>query len=314
MVSLSIENGKITFGSGELNILVSFYGEKKVEAIVDGGEVGKLDITLDYDNFLVSAVVFKEIDGKFELEAVNVLDLLEYFKIYNPQLMMYDLVQNVKNVDSAVLSVNDNISSIHTHIDGNYSNISSVLNEMSSKVNSIDGYINSALPSYLNVPLDVINASVDEIKNNVIGIGMTIDDNVVNKLDQLNYNVDLSPVTEKLNEIDSKLDSVDCDIDLSSVTSKLDDICSKVDVLNVFDISNKIDEKLSQLFSMNSLNGSNGSKFKDGSNVTVKGYDGNWVVEGSYPMLNGDNVTIIVYKLTQDDKVLLAPAPYVEKV
>jgi len=101
---------------------------------------------------------------------------------------------------------------------------------------------------------------------------------------------------------------------LDVISSTLDDICSKVDVLNVFDISNKIDEKLSQLFSMNSLNGSNGSKFKDGSNVTVKGYDGNWVVEGSYPMLNGDNVTIIVYKLTQDDKVLLAPAPYVEKV
>ena len=101
------------------------------------------------------------------------------------------------------------------------------------------------------------------------------------------------------------------DIDFSEIENKLDDISSKVDVMNVFDISKMIDEKLGQLFNMPSLNGSNGSKYKDGEEVTVKGYEGIWKVEGSYPLLNNDSVTIVIYKLTQGDKVILAPSPFV---
>ena len=123
--------------------------------------------------------------------------------------------------------------------------------------------------------------------------------------------VDLSPVETEIQNVSQKLDNLKVGVDLSSVEDSLNVISQKVDVLNVLDISNKIDEKLSQIFNLQSLNGSNGSKFKDGSETTVKGYSGTWKVEGSYPMLNSEGITIIVYKLLQDDRVLLAPAPFV---
>jgi len=82
--------------------------------------------------------------------------------------------------------------------------------------------------------------------------------------------------------------------------------------MDIVTLSEKLDEKLTQIFGLHSLDGSNGSKFKDGSIVKIKGYDGDWKVEGSYPMLNSDGVTIIVYKVVQDGRVLLAPSPFVE--
>ena len=116
------------------------------------------------------------------------------------------------------------------------------------------------------------------------------------------------------NVILNKLNDLDCgggSVDLTPVENSLNNISQKVDVLNIVDISNKIDEKLSQIFNLQSLNGSNGSKFKDGEEVTLKGYTGNWSVGGSYSLLNNDGVTIIIYKLIQGDRVVLAPAPFV---
>ena len=96
----------------------------------------------------------------------------------------------------------------------------------------------------------------------------------------------------------------DINVDFSPIEDKLSNLDKKCDLFSVLDISNMIDEKLSQIFNLKSLNGSNGSKFKDGSIVKVKGYDGDWKVDGSYPLLNSDGVTIIVYKVVQDDRVL----------
>jgi len=112
-------------------------------------------------------------------------------------------------------------------------------------------------------------------------------------------NIDFTPIENSLNKISS------------DIKNGFNEIFSKIDILGVFDISKMIDDKLTQIFNLHSLNGSNGSKFKDGSIVKIKGYDGDWKVEGSYPLLNSDGVTIIVYKVVQDGRVLLAPSPFV---
>jgi len=112
-------------------------------------------------------------------------------------------------------------------------------------------------------------------------------------------NIDFTPIENSLNKISSNIEN------------GFNEIFSKIDILGVFDISKMIDDKLTQIFNLHSLNGSNGSKFKDGSIVKIKGYDGDWRVEGSYPLLNSDGVTIIVYKVVQDGRVLLAPSPFV---
>ena len=158
------------------------------------------------------------------------------------------------------------------------------------------------LSGFANSNLFVGNFILKEISN----LGDSIN-SIENVLQNFNCDVDLSSIESGLNSISQKVDS----IDLSSLNSILGNISQKVDVLNVLDISNMIDEKLSQLFNLKSLNGSNGSKFKDGSIVKVKGYDGDWKVDGSYHMLNNDGVTIVVYKLVQGDRVLLAPSPFV---
>ena len=138
-----------------------------------------------------------------------------------------------------------------------------------------------------------------------LGIGgdikLTID-NILNNVQEVSS--DVSDVKKYFNSVNDSIDGVKLG---------LDEVSSKINILDVFHISSKIDEKLSQIFSVKSLNGSNGSKFKDGDRVTVKGYDGLWVVDGSYHMLNADNITIVVYKLSQADKLMLVPAPFVEK-
>ena len=164
----------------------------------------------------------------------------------------------------------------------------SVFSSISDIVDSI-GDIQSSVGS-LEGDIASLSGEIDGIKGSISGVNNSI--------------------SGCCDSIESKLESINCNIDLSSVEDKIVEISKKVDVLNVMDITNMIDEKLGQLFSLNSLNGSNGSKYKDGEMVKVKGYDGEWKVEGSYPLLNNDSVTIIIYKLVQDDKVLLAPSPF----
>jgi len=121
---------------------------------------------------------------------------------------------------------------------------------------------------------------------------------------------------DKFNRLDDRIltsfDNFKDDLNsLKDFRDLLFDLNKKFSVFDVLDISKMIDDKLTQIFNLKSLNGSNGSKFKDGSIVKIKGYDGDWRVEGSYPMLNSDGVTIIVYKVVQDGRVLLAPSPFV---
>ncbi len=146
----------------------------------------------------------------------------------------------------------------------------------------------------------------DDLEDSVYTLQDYLDE-ISNNISEINTNF-----VNKCNEIKEDISNIDFDCDLSSIENKIKEISTKVDILDVFEISQKIDEKLSQIFNLKSLNGSNGSKFKDGSIVKIKGYDGDWKVDGSYPLLNSDGVTIIVYKVVQDDRVLLAPSPFVE--
>jgi hypothetical protein len=73
-------------------------------------------------------------------------------------------------------------------------------------------------------------------------------------------------------------------------------------------------DKLTGVLNMQSLNGSNGSKFKDGEKVKIEGYFDFWEVLGSYLVLTDDNVVTVVYQLKCDDRIVLAPASFVSKV
>jgi len=171
----------------------------------------------------------------------------------------------------------------------------------------------------LNVDVNILKVSfyIAEIVDgkdvfvnlNVDAIRYLFSRNVVAKLLHLENKTlgnKLSFVVNKINSLESSINK-----DFTDVNNYLKQISSKFDLLKVLDISKMIDDKLTQIFNLHSLNGSNGSKFKDGSIVKIKGYDGDWKVEGSYPLLNSDGVTIIVYKVVQDGRVLLAPSPFV---
>ena len=77
------------------------------------------------------------------------------------------------------------------------------------------------------------------------------------------------------------------------------------------DITNLLDEKLSNVLAMVSLNGSNGAKFKDGDKVLVKGYIGDWEVLSSHIILTAENTNTVVYQVKQDKRVMLVPASFV---
>ena len=276
MVNLTIENGQIIFGDKSLNILVSFFGEKKVESIVDGGELGKLDISIDYDNFLLSAVVFKENDGKYDLEIVNLLNIYDYFKLYNNDLILFDNKNNF-------ISLENNISSINKHITDNF-------NVLMENVSNIYGSVNT-IYNKVDAPISSVLSNTGQI---------------LNELD--NLNIDLSPVTSKLDDIKSYLESMDLD----KVVGKLNNIFNVVSAMNnALDVSTLLDEKLSNILAMVSLNGSNGAKFKDGDKVLVKGYIGDWQVLSSHIILTAENTNTIVYQVKQGNRIMLVPASFV---
>lgn len=60
------------------------------------------------------------------------------------------------------------------------------------------------------------------------------------------------------------------------------------------------------------LNGSFGAKFKTGDIVNVVNYSGDYVVLGSFPILNADNVLTIFYLLkSPDDRYIYVPQVFV---
>jgi len=162
------------------------------------------------------------------------------------------------------------------------------------------------------VYLDDLNSIKDYIGSIESNISFSKGD-IVGKINEVEglINVSKSDIIDILNDL--KVD-VDVDVDLTPILNKLNEIEIKFDFTKVIELPTILEQKVSKYLGMQSLNGSNGSKFADGSVVNVKGYQGNWIVEGSYPMLNQDSVSIVVYKLVQDGKILLAPAPFVTKV
>jgi len=143
------------------------------------------------------------------------------------------------------------------------------------------------------------------------------DDHIVQELYSAESSL-VSFIREKYDDLSAKINNLNVDVDFTPINTHLDQIAnlvteinSKISIMQIADLTKIIDDKLGQLFHMPSLNGSNGAKYKDGEEVPVSGYDGLWKIEGSYPMLNSEGATIVVYKLTKDDRVLLAPSVFV---
>ena len=148
--------------------------------------------------------------------------------------------------------------------------------DISNFINGIDGFIEDGF---------------DSLHTQINGLSSQIDD----KLGDVNC--DFTPVIEKLEEVDSEIKEFD----------------GKLDLLKIAKIPELIDEKISNVFALKSLNGSNGAKFKDGEIVSVKGYSGSWEVVGSYFTLTSDNVVTVIYQVKQSDRVMLVPSAYVFK-
>lgn len=156
----------------------------------------------------------------------------------------------------------------------------------------------------------------EELLNSIDSVQNVVSDNASSILNSINQNT--GSILGAINNLDARivgvrddLHGLNCNVDLTFIENKLSDIDNRLNLMQIVELEQKIDEKLGQLFHMPSLNGSNGAKYKDGEEVPIKGYNGLWRVEGSYPMLNADGVTIVVYKLTQNDRVLLAPSVFV---
>lgn len=221
----------------------------------------------------------------------NVFRVYLDFDFYSPRFIIY--VAQIVDGDELVVSFVPFSFVSFVVSRGILPRLSDVLrscNDVYDAVNSVNGSING-LRSEFSGRFSSLNTLVDNCCNSVM-----------DKFDSVNCDVDLTPLQNSIGNIELKIDPL---------VSKMDDLGAKLSLLQIVELEQKIEEKLGQLFHMPSLNGSNGAKYKDGDEVPVKGYNGLWKVEGSYPMLNADGVTIVVYKLIQDDRVLLAPSVFV---
>ena len=162
----------------------------------------------------------------------------------------------------------------------------SVNDKFDNIINSISnrfGFINGKINNYYN-----------DLKTSVTEIDTKLD----------NVNCDFTPVIGKIDEVSGRIESLD---------SEVKEFDSKLDLVKITKIPELIDEKISNVFALKSLNGSNGAKFKDGEIVSVKGYSGSWEVVGSYFTLTADNVVTVIYQVKQSDRVMLVPSAYVSK-
>ena len=193
---------------------------------------------------------------------------------------------------------------------------------------------------FLFLQIDVKNELKDFINNNVNGLHshisgfeeaifnylgeienkLSVVKSIDTKIDKFDCNLDLSPILEKLDNIDndvSKFESTN--VDLSSVLNKLDDIdndISKIEnnfnILELINLPQKIEEKISVGLSLKSLNGSNGAKFKDGAKVKILNFEGVWEVLFSTTIVADENVLSVIYQVKQDDNVMFIPEVYLE--
>ncbi len=163
-------------------------------------------------------------------------------------------------------------------------------NSVNDKFDSISNLVSSQFSSFD----EKVSSYYNDLKTSVTEIDTKLD----------NVNCDFTPVIGKIDEVSGRIESLD---------SEVKEFDSKLDLVKMAKIPELIDEKISNVFALKSLNGSNGAKFKDGEIVSVKGYSGFWEVVGSYFTLTADNVVTVIYQVKQSDRVMLVPSAYVFK-
>ena len=185
-------------------------------------------------------------------------------------------------------------------------------------MNVIKGYVDSIKDYVSSVRGDISSAKGDVIEeiSEVRGMISSVRGDI---------NSAKGIVIEEISEVQGMIGSVKSDISsarsdvieeigeiLNFVRDDIKKLGNKIDVVELFSLPQKIQESINKMLSLKSLNGSNGSKFKDGEKLQVQGYDGDWEVISSFPMLNSDSNLIILYYVKQDDKFMIVPAPLIK--
>ncbi len=213
-----------------------------------------------------------------------------------------DLSTVYNKLDSIISKVDSNQTKIDTLQSGQASS-TSTLNTTASQVNII------------NTRTNEIKSIVENIDCSGSGSGDCDLTGVNTKLDTLQSG--LNSTTTKIDTIntttsDTKLlvENIDCsgsssgDCDLSAVNTKLDTLQTSSDLIKgvVDNNSGKIDNidvggNSMVVWSSISLNGSLGSNFKDDDIVTLEGFEGDYRVVSSIPVLISESVSSFVYIL-----------------
>ena len=197
---------------------------------------------------------------------------------------------------------------IHQYLLKEYNKFSQVVSDKLENVVDSITFLDSSFDNLSNSFINFTNKFNDDFEN----VSNNITD-MINKVD--NY---LDVFDKKIVEIEDNFTNFAFSVD-NSLSSLGDDLKEKINSLlalieffkDGLDITNLLDEKLSNVLAMVSLNGSNGAKFKDGDKVLVKGYIGDWEVLSSHIILTAENTNTVVYQVKQDKRVMLVPASFV---
>ena len=203
---------------------------------------------------------------------VKSFSLFDYFRNY---LTVNDL--NV--IKGYVDSIKDYVSSVRGDISSAKGDVIEEISEVRGMISSVRGDINSAKGIVIE-EISEVQGMIGSVKSDISSAR--------------------SDVIEEIGEI------------LNFVRDDIKKLGNKIDVVELFSLPQKIQESINKMLSLKSLNGSNGSKFKDGEKLQVQGYDGDWEVISSFPMLNSDSNLIILYYVKQDDKFMIVPAPLIK--
>jgi len=228
---------------------------------------------------------------------VKSFSLFDYFRNY---LTVNDL--NV--IKGYVDSIKDYVSSVRGDISSAKGDVIEEISEVRGMISSVRGDINSAK--------GIVIGEISEVQGMIGSVRGDI-------------NSAKGIVIEEISEVQGMIGSVKSDISsarsdvieeigeiLNFVRDDIKKLGNKIDVVELFSLPQKIQESINKMLSLKSLNGSNGSKFKDGEKLQVQGYDGDWEVISSFPMLNSDSNLIILYYVKQDDKFMIVPAPLIK--
>ena len=241
-----------------------------------------IDFFNDFSKFYICEIVDNE---ELFFDFAFHFNIPDYFKMLNSvyyNSFIYRSFNNVKDRFTSLEDLFDDLDDFVHHYDSYLSSVIDRFSEVEDKINGATDIVQ-----------DVVNTYYNELRDKISDV-----------------NVDLTPVINKLNVIEDDVKH----IDFTPVINDLDEIKSLFNQLQVLEIAKlpeKIKETAKQLVGSVSLNGNFGAKFKDGENVIIKGYEGQWVVDGSFFVITSDNTYTIIYKVSQGDKTLLAPASFV---